>query len=108
MRLDEAVRAVRAPDEAAMAAARERQARLTKPPGSLGALEELSVRLAGLAGRCPPPVPAEGGHRLRARGRPCHRYGLRLEPVVREHLRVPADCVRTIPNGIDSSSQSTR
>ena len=75
MRLDEAVRAVRAPDEAAMAAARERQARLTKPPGSLGALEELSVRLAGLAGRCPPPVPARpavavfaGDHGVHAQG----------------------------------------
>ena len=33
-----------------MAAARALQARLTKPAGSLGALEELSVRLAGLAG----------------------------------------------------------
>ena len=40
-----------------MAAARELQARLTKPAGSLGALEELSVRLAGLAGSCPPPLP---------------------------------------------------
>ncbi|WP_203816217.1 nicotinate-nucleotide--dimethylbenzimidazole phosphoribosyltransferase [Actinoplanes ferrugineus] len=40
-----------------MAAARELQARLTKPAGSLGALEELSVRLAGLAGACPPPLP---------------------------------------------------
>ncbi|WP_189115381.1 nicotinate-nucleotide--dimethylbenzimidazole phosphoribosyltransferase [Pilimelia terevasa] len=40
-----------------MAAARQRQARLTKPPGSLGALEDLSVRLAGIAGVCPPPLP---------------------------------------------------
>ena len=75
MRLDEAVRAVRAPDEAAMAAARARQARLTKPPGSLGALEELSVRMAGLAGRCPPPVPVRpavavfaGDHGVHAQG----------------------------------------
>jgi nicotinate-nucleotide--dimethylbenzimidazole phosphoribosyltransferase len=44
-------------DEAAMAAARSRQSRLTKPPGSLGVLEELSVRLAGVAGACPPPLP---------------------------------------------------
>jgi nicotinate-nucleotide--dimethylbenzimidazole phosphoribosyltransferase len=44
-------------DDAAAAAARERQERLTKPSGSLGALEELSVRLAGLAGECPAPVP---------------------------------------------------
>ena len=30
---------------------------MTKPRGSLGVLEEVSVRLAGLAGRCPPPLP---------------------------------------------------
>lgn len=34
-------------DEAAMAAARARQGVLTKPPGSLGRLEELAVRMAG-------------------------------------------------------------
>lgn len=45
------------PDTVAMTAARDLQARLTKPAGSLGALEELSVRLAGLAGVCPPPLP---------------------------------------------------
>ncbi|WP_433533612.1 nicotinate-nucleotide--dimethylbenzimidazole phosphoribosyltransferase [Micromonospora sp. CA-263727] len=44
-------------DESAMAAAGQLQGRLTKPAGSLGALEELSVRLAGLAGMCPPPLP---------------------------------------------------
>ena len=38
-------------DTAAMAAARERQARLAKPPGSLGRLEDLSVQLAGITGR---------------------------------------------------------
>ena len=38
-------------DEAAMAAARERQAQLAKPPGSLGRLEELSVQLAGITGK---------------------------------------------------------
>ena len=30
---------------------------MTKPRGSLGVLEEVSVRLAGLAGSCPPPLP---------------------------------------------------
>jgi nicotinate-nucleotide--dimethylbenzimidazole phosphoribosyltransferase len=55
--LDDIVDRIRPLDGAAMAAARERQARLTKPAGSLGALEELSVRLAGLSGDCPPPVP---------------------------------------------------
>jgi len=51
------VAAVRPPHEAAMAEARDLQSRLTKPPGALGALEELSIRLAGLAGACPPPMP---------------------------------------------------
>src|SRR5262245_13376367 len=57
MRLAEAIQAIAPLDADAMAAARDRQARLTKPPGSLGEIEELSVRLAGLAGTCPPPVP---------------------------------------------------
>jgi len=52
-----AVSAIRGPDSAAVAEARQRQERLTKPSGSLGVLEELSVRLAGLSGQCPPPVP---------------------------------------------------
>src|SRR5207244_13379900 len=55
--LDQPVAAIRPLDEAATTAARELHARLTKPAGSLGALEELSIRLAGLAGTCPPPVP---------------------------------------------------
>jgi len=56
--LDETVGAVRAPDQDVMADAARHQARLTKPPGSLGLLEDLSVRLAGLAGSFPPPLPA--------------------------------------------------
>ncbi len=44
-------------DEAAIREARERHLVLTKPPGSLGRLEELGLRLAGMAGECPPPVP---------------------------------------------------
>ncbi|MEA2828812.1 MAG: nicotinate-nucleotide--dimethylbenzimidazole phosphoribosyltransferase [Actinomycetota bacterium] len=32
--------------------------RLTKPRGALGRLEPLGIRLAGIAGVCPPPVPA--------------------------------------------------
>ena len=38
-------------DEAAMIAARARQAQLAKPPGSLGRLENLSVQLAGITGK---------------------------------------------------------
>ena len=52
------IAAIGAPDQGAIAEARERQERLTKPSGSLGMLEDLSVRLAGLAGQCPPPLPA--------------------------------------------------
>src|SRR5215469_11324681 len=55
--LTDTVAAVRPPDDAAADAARDRQAQLTKPPGSLGFLEDLSVRLAGIAGECPPPMP---------------------------------------------------
>lgn len=38
-------------DAAAMAAARQRQTQLAKPPGSLGRLEDLSVQLAGITGK---------------------------------------------------------
>lgn len=42
------------PDEGAAQSARRRQSRLTKPAGSLGELETVVVRLAGLQGReCP-------------------------------------------------------
>lgn len=55
--LEDTLAAIRPPDSAAAAAARERQLQLTKPPGSLGFLEDLSVQLAGIAGECPPPLP---------------------------------------------------
>ena len=55
--LAEVTAAIAPPDAAAMTAARERQDRMTKPRGSLGVLEDVSVRLAGLAGSCPPPMP---------------------------------------------------
>jgi nicotinate-nucleotide--dimethylbenzimidazole phosphoribosyltransferase len=42
------------PDAEAAAAARARQDRLTKPPGSLGRLEDLSVWVASCQGTCPP------------------------------------------------------
>lgn len=38
-------------DQAALEAARARQGRLAKPPGSLGMLEDIAVRLAGMQGR---------------------------------------------------------
>jgi nicotinate-nucleotide--dimethylbenzimidazole phosphoribosyltransferase len=58
--LADTLAAVRPADAGAIRQARERQERLTKPSGSLGALEDVSVRLAGLAGECPPPLPEPG------------------------------------------------
>ena len=51
MELHEILSAITPLDEKAMAAARERQAQLAKPPGSLGRLEDLSVQLAGISGK---------------------------------------------------------
>jgi len=62
-------------DASAAEAARERQSNLLKPGGSLGRLEELGARLAGMAGTSPPPVPENpavvvcaGDHGVLARG----------------------------------------
>ena len=66
---------VQPPDGAAVVKARERHLTLTKPPGSLGRLEELSARLSGMSGEVPPPVPESpavvvcaGDHGVLARG----------------------------------------
>lgn len=56
-RFADAAAAVAAPDAAAAAAATDLQDRLTKPRGALGQLEEIGIRLAAMAGVCPPPVP---------------------------------------------------
>ncbi|MGI9048116.1 MAG: nicotinate-nucleotide--dimethylbenzimidazole phosphoribosyltransferase [Rubrobacteraceae bacterium] len=62
-------------DRAASEHALERHVGLTKPPGSLGRLEDLGVRLSGMSGECPPPVPenpavviAAGDHGVLDRG----------------------------------------
>ena len=75
MNLSETIAAIAPLDATAVAAARERQGRLTKPPGSLGVLEDVSVQLAGLAGQCPPPLPEPaavavfaGDHGVHAQG----------------------------------------
>ena len=53
----ETIAAIGEPSADAVRAARERQDAMTKPRGALGVLEDVSVRLAGLAGECPPPMP---------------------------------------------------
>jgi nicotinate-nucleotide--dimethylbenzimidazole phosphoribosyltransferase len=74
-RVRELAEEVEAAGASAAGEARERQSRLTKPPGSLGQLEELGARLAGMAGECPPPVPESpavvicaGNHGVLAQG----------------------------------------
>jgi nicotinate-nucleotide--dimethylbenzimidazole phosphoribosyltransferase len=44
------------PDPGAEVEVRRRLDQLTKPPGSLGRLEDLAVRLVAIAGICPPPL----------------------------------------------------
>src|SRR5262249_13704299 len=68
--------AVAPADAGAMAQARDRQERLTKPSGSLGALEDLSVRLAGVAGDCPPPVPEPAAVAVFAADHGVHAQGV--------------------------------
>jgi len=53
--LEEIVSRIRPLDQKAMQAVRERQDNLTKPAGSLGRLEELSIKVAGITGN-PRPV----------------------------------------------------
>jgi nicotinate-nucleotide--dimethylbenzimidazole phosphoribosyltransferase len=55
--LGDTIAAVVPRDAAAEQAARDRLDRMTKPPGSLGVLEDVAAQLAGIAGSCPPPIP---------------------------------------------------
>lgn len=49
--LFELIASIRPADASTMDAARRRQAELAKPPGSLGVLEDISIRIAGITGR---------------------------------------------------------
>ena len=55
-KLEQTVKTIQPLDEKAMAAARQRQDTLTKPPGSLGRLEQLSIQLAGVQRRALPQI----------------------------------------------------
>ncbi|GGM60510.1 nicotinate-nucleotide--dimethylbenzimidazole phosphoribosyltransferase [Dactylosporangium sucinum] len=74
--LNETLAAIRPLDDDAITAARALQARLTKPAGSLGALETLAVRLAGLAGACPPPIPQPAALAIFAGDHGVHTQGV--------------------------------
>ena len=72
--IEQARTAIRQPDTEASAAAGQRQGTLTKPPGSLGRIEDLAVRIAGIV-RTPRPrlaqrliVVAAGDHGVARRG----------------------------------------
>jgi len=54
--LTHTIKLIKPLDTEAMAAARARQDTLTKPAGSLGRLEELSIQLAGIQGRARPRI----------------------------------------------------
>ena len=73
-RIRSAAGSIAAPDAVAARSARERQRRLTKPPGALGRLETLAEQIASVTG-CPRPrldrrllVVAAGDHGVAARG----------------------------------------
>lgn len=50
-KLEETIKAITSPDKDAEDKARKRQDSLTKPPGSLGRLEELAVKVAAITGQ---------------------------------------------------------
>lgn len=56
MRIAEAIARIAPPDRAAEAEAQSYLDRLTKPPGSLGRLEELARRVCGIQGAVPPHI----------------------------------------------------
>ncbi|MBI3161039.1 MAG: nicotinate-nucleotide--dimethylbenzimidazole phosphoribosyltransferase [Chloroflexi bacterium] len=54
MNITETINQIQPLDQVSMQASRERQDQLTKPAGSLGRLEELSIQLAGIQGKALP------------------------------------------------------
>ena len=65
---DDALAAITGLDPMAMEETREHHGRLTKPAGSLGELELLGARLAGIAHTSPPPIPEPATLTLLATG----------------------------------------
>ncbi len=80
-------------DEEARREAKARQARLTKPAGSLGRLEDLSISLAGMTGRLDPPLANRVVFTLAA------DHGVALEGVSAYPRDVTAQMVLNFLNG---------
>lgn len=72
--LKQTITAIQPLNQEVMTAAQTRQIQLTKPEGSLGRLESLSIQLAGITGRLDPPltnraiIVAAGDHGVAAEG----------------------------------------
>nr|WP_239647000.1 nicotinate-nucleotide--dimethylbenzimidazole phosphoribosyltransferase [Nocardiopsis salina] len=92
--LEETIAANGALSARAVEEARDRQSRMSKPPGSLGVLEEVSVRLAGLSGECPPPIPEPAAVAVFAGDHGVHAQGVTPWP-----QEVTAQMVQTFLSG---------
>ncbi|MGE3289263.1 MAG: nicotinate-nucleotide--dimethylbenzimidazole phosphoribosyltransferase [Pseudonocardia sp.] len=74
--IEETVTAVEPASAEAAAAARDRLDRMTKPRGALGRVEDLAVRLAAIAGTCPPPLPEPAAVAVFAADHGVHAQGV--------------------------------
>lgn len=90
--LADLVGAIQPVDDEAVTAARARHAELAKPPGSLGELENVGARLAGIAGRVPPPIPRRPALVIAAGDHGVHAQGVTPWPQAITALMVEAFC----------------
>jgi nicotinate-nucleotide--dimethylbenzimidazole phosphoribosyltransferase len=74
--LQQTIDAIEPADAGAVSAALQRQDQLTKPRGALGALEDVSVRLAGISAECPPPMPEPAAVAVFAADHGVHAQGV--------------------------------
>ncbi|MGE0295212.1 MAG: nicotinate-nucleotide--dimethylbenzimidazole phosphoribosyltransferase [Pseudonocardia sp.] len=74
--IEETVAAIEPASAEAAAAARDRLDRMTKPRGALGRVEDLAVRLAAVAGACPPPMPEPAAVAVFAADHGVHAQGV--------------------------------
>jgi nicotinate-nucleotide--dimethylbenzimidazole phosphoribosyltransferase len=74
--LQQTTEAIAPADTESATAARQRQDLLTKPRGSLGVLEDVSVQLCGIAGTCPPPMPEPAAVAVFAADHGVHTQGV--------------------------------
>ncbi|GAB3213968.1 hypothetical protein GCM10027294_50260 [Marinactinospora endophytica] len=92
--LEETVAEIGPPNARAVAEARERQGRMTTPPGALGVLEDVAVQLAGLAGEAQPPIPEPAAVAIFAGDHGVHAQGVTAWP-----QEVTAQMVRNFLDG---------